>query len=78
MIKVYSFYGLSSCYRCFVKDLNTLVAPLTKIVKKFIVFKCDDEHDMVFNLLKKKLYTTPVLAFLDFTKTFEIECDAYI
>lgn len=78
MIDLYSFYGLSSWYRCFVQDLNTIVAPLNKIVKKFIVFKCDYEQDMAFNLLKEKLYTTHVLAFLNFTKTFEIECDAYV
>ncbi|RDY04107.1 Retrovirus-related Pol polyprotein from transposon 17.6, partial [Mucuna pruriens] len=29
-----SFHGLTSFYRCFVKDFNTLVAPLNKILKK--------------------------------------------
>jgi hypothetical protein len=58
-----------------VKDF-TIAAPLTEIVKNPVGFKWDEEQDKVFNFLKDKLYVAPVLALSDFTKAFEVECDA--
>jgi hypothetical protein len=60
----------------FVKDFSTSVAPLTEIVKKSIGFKWNDEQDRAFNLLKDKLCSTPILALPNFTRAFEVECDA--
>jgi hypothetical protein len=55
-----------------VKDFSIIVASLTKIVKKSIGFKWNDEQDKAFNLLKDKLCSTPVLALPDFTRAFEV------
>ena len=62
--------------RRFVKDFSTLVAPVTEIVKKHVGFKWGSEQERVLNLIKEKLVSVPLLALPDFTKTFEIECDA--
>ena len=58
------------------KDFSIIVASLTKIVKKSIGFKWNDEQNKAFNLLKDKLCSTPVLALPDFMRAFEVECDA--
>jgi len=70
----------SSLYFSFVnqyslKDFSIISAPLTEIVKKSVGFKWNDEQDKAFNLLKYKLWSAPV-ALPDFTRAFEVECDA--
>ena len=39
-------------------------------------FKWGNEQDRAFIEIKERLCGAPLLAFLDFSKTFEIECDA--
>ena len=58
------------------KDFSTIVVPLTEIWKKSVGFKWNDEQDKAFNSLKDKLCPASVLALPDFTRAFEVECDA--
>ena len=74
--EVRSFHGLASFYQWFVKDVSTLAEPLTEIVKKSVGFKWGCEQDCAFSDIKERLCGAPFLALPDFSKTFEIECDA--
>jgi hypothetical protein len=75
-IQVQSFHGLASFYRCFVNDFSTIAAPLNELSKKGIEFVWGAAQDNAFDEVKLFLTFAPLLALPDFTKQFEIECDA--
>ena len=70
------FHGLASFYHRFVNDFSTLATPLTEIVKKYVGFKWGSNQDRAFIEIKERLCGTLLLALPDFSKSFEIECDA--
>ncbi|KAF8116430.1 hypothetical protein N665_0018s0040 [Sinapis alba] len=74
--EVRSFHGLAGFYRWFVKDLSTIAAPLTEVIKKDMGFMWGEAQENAFEALKEKLTHSPLLILHDFAKTFEIECDA--
>jgi hypothetical protein len=74
--EVRSFHGLASFYIRFVKDFSTLATIVTETVKKMVGFKWNGDKKKACNLLKERLISAPLLSLPDFTKTFEIECDA--
>ncbi|KAK1595408.1 hypothetical protein QYE76_018523 [Lolium multiflorum] len=71
-----NFHGLAGFYRRFVKDFSTIACPLNELTKKNVPFVWGKAQQKAFDELKKRLTEAPLLALPDFTKTFEIECDA--
>jgi hypothetical protein len=70
------FHGLAGFYRRFVKDFSTLACPLNELTKKNVPFIWGNAQQKAFDELKRRLTEAPLLALPDFSKTFEIECDA--
>ncbi|KAK7263636.1 hypothetical protein RJT34_31230 [Clitoria ternatea] len=74
--EVRSFHGLASFYRRFVKDFSTLASPLNELVKKNVSFVWGPRQEKAFQDLKDRLTHAPILKLPNFSKTFELECDA--
>jgi len=74
--QVRSFLGLAGFYRHFVKDFSTIAAPLHELTKKSTIFTWAATHQNAFDMLKDKLTHAPLLQLPDFSKIFELECDA--
>jgi hypothetical protein len=74
--QVQSFLGLAGFYHRFVKDFSTIATPINELTKKEVPFQWGGVQEKAFVELKIKLTTAPLLALLDFGKTFEIECGA--
>ena len=69
------FFGLTGCYRKFIQGYGAIAQPLTNLLKKDR-FHWLDKALISFNELKAAVAQPPVLALLDFTKPFIIDCDA--
>ncbi len=58
------------------KDFSTKAAPLNELIKKNVKFEWGEKQQEAFEKLKHDLCNAPVLALPNFSKTFELECDA--
>ncbi|XP_062227319.1 uncharacterized protein LOC133925396 [Phragmites australis] len=74
--QVRSFLRLAGFYRRFVRDFSTIAAPLNELMKKGVPFSWGPMQDEAFTILKDKLTHAPLLQLPNFTKMFELECDA--
>ena len=75
--EVRSFHGLANFYRKFIKNFSVVCNAMTKTMrgdKK--EFKWRHGANKSFETLKKKVVELPVLAFPNFNKVFQVECDA--
>lgn len=68
-------FGLCGFYKRFVKGFSQAIAPLTDLTKKG-AFEWSDAAQKCFDHFKQVMSSYPVLALLDFTKPFELQCDA--
>jgi hypothetical protein len=73
-----SFHGLVGFYRRFMRDFSTIAAPLNDLMKKGVSFRWGAAQDQAFHTLIDKLTHAPLLQLLDFSKTFELRCDASV
>ena len=71
-----SFLGHVGFYRRFIKDFSIIVRPLCRLLEKDAKFDFDDACRSAFEKIKARLVMAHVIATLDWSKDFEIMCDA--
>jgi hypothetical protein len=76
LTQLQSFLGLAEFYQCFVRDFSTISASLNDLMKMGVLFHWVAAQDQAFHSLIDKLTHASLLQLLDFSKIFELECDA--
>ncbi|XP_042038342.1 uncharacterized protein LOC121784247 [Salvia splendens] len=71
-----SFLGHAGFYRRFIKDFSKIAKPLCNLLEKDAKFVFDDACLNAFELLKMKLVEAPIIVAPDWSKPFELMCDA--
>ena len=74
--EVHSFLGHAGFYRRFIKDFSKISSPLCELLKKEVTFELNDECKKAFDELKSRLTSAPIIKELDWSRPFEIMCDA--
>jgi hypothetical protein len=70
--EVRSFLGHVGYYRRFIQNFTNLVAPLFKLLAKEDEFHWDEQCKIYFEILKKHLFSAPVLRGLNWSLPFHI------
>lgn len=77
-----SFLGLTQYFRKFIQGYSKIAAPLNALLKEDVDWRRPNtwcvKCTAAFHTLKQHLTAAPVLAMPDFTKPFEVVCDASI
>eukprot|EP00253_Pinus_taeda_P016710 PITA_16710 len=77
LFEVRSFHGLASFYRKFIKNFSEICAPMLETIKKASQPFCWTKVvENSFQLLKRKITERPILRLPDFSKPFQVRCDA--
>ena len=73
---VQKFLGLVNYYRQFVKDFAKIAKPLHEMTRKEMKWNWEERQQKVFEELKERFTTEPVLVTLDLDKEMRVEADA--
>ena len=71
-----SFLGHAGFYRRFIQGFSNIARPLTNLLGKDVPFIFDEECQKSWKELKCRLVSAPIISAPDWTKPFEIMCDA--
>ena len=76
VFEICSFLGLAGYYRRFIEDFSWLAAPMTRLTRKEVKFLWDDSCERVFQELKRRLTSTPILIVQERGQRYTVYCDA--
>lgn len=73
---VREFLGLAGYYRRFIGEFAQISKPLTRLLNKDSKFVWGSDQEEAFKTLRSALCDDPVLQYPDFSKPFNVACDA--
>ena len=82
--EIWSFLGFTNYYQRFIKKYLQVAKPLYKLIlgenasRKWNSIKWDPECQEAFDTLKELCTTTPILAYADFRKSFNLHTDVRV
>ncbi|XP_073120873.1 uncharacterized protein [Henckelia pumila] len=74
--EVCSFLGHAGFYRRYIQDFAKIASPMCKLLQKDVSFEFNEPCKNAFDKLKDSLTSAPIIQPPDWTKPFEIMCDA--
>ncbi|GJS45865.1 putative reverse transcriptase domain-containing protein [Tanacetum coccineum] len=74
--KIRQFLGLAGYYRRFIEGFSKIAKSMTKLTQKGIKFDWGEKEENVFQLIKEKLCSVPILALPEGSEDFLVYCDA--
>ncbi|GJY22859.1 hypothetical protein Tco_0396517, partial [Tanacetum coccineum] len=74
--KWHSELGLAGYYLKFIEGFSKISMSITKLTQKGVKFDWGDKQEAIFQLLKQKLYSAPILALPEESEDFIAYCDA--
>nr|GEU43199.1 transposon Ty3-G Gag-Pol polyprotein [Tanacetum cinerariifolium] len=73
--KIHLFLGLAGYYRRFIEGFSKIAKSMTKLTQKGIKFDWGEKEENIFQLIKQKLCSAPILALPKGSKDFVVYCD---
>nr|GEU37598.1 hypothetical protein [Tanacetum cinerariifolium] len=74
--KIRQFLGLAGYYRRFIEGFSKVARPMTKLTQRKVKFEWGDKQEAVFQLLKQKFCSAPILTLPEGSEDFIVYCDA--
>ncbi|GKE84542.1 putative reverse transcriptase domain-containing protein [Tanacetum coccineum] len=76
--EIRQFLGLAGYYRRFIEGFSKIAKSMTKLTQKGFKFDWGDKQEAVFQLIKQKFCSAPILALPEGSEDFIVYCDALI
>ena len=77
ILEICNFLGLERYYRRFIEDFSLLAAPMTRLTRKEFKFEWNDLCERVFQELKRRLTSAPILIVLEWGQRYIVYYDDF-
>nr|GEY23039.1 putative reverse transcriptase domain-containing protein [Tanacetum cinerariifolium] len=75
--EICQFLGLAGYYRQFIEGFSKITKSMMKLTQKNVMYDWSEKVQAIFQLLKQKLCSAPILALPEGSENFVVYCDAF-